>query len=71
MENMSFEKALQRLEEIVDQLENGSLDLQASVTLFEEGITLSVKCQQELQKAEGQVHKLVKKLDGGWDLADL
>lgn len=71
MEEMSFEKALQRLEEIVDQLENGSLDLQASVSLFEEGISLSVKCQQELQKAEGQVQKLVKKLDGGWDLADL
>lgn len=71
MENISFEKALQRLEEIVDLLESGSLDLQASIEIFEEGITLSVRCQQELQKAEGRVQQLVKKLEGGWELADI
>ena len=67
MENISFEKALQRLEEIVDLLESGSLDLQASIEIFEEGIALSVRCQQELQKAEGRVQQLVKKLEGGWE----
>jgi exodeoxyribonuclease VII small subunit len=71
VENISFEKALQRLEEIVDLLESGSLDLQASIEIFEEGITLSVRCQQELQKAEGRVQQLVKKLEGGWELADI
>ncbi|MGI6469028.1 MAG: exodeoxyribonuclease VII small subunit [Syntrophomonadaceae bacterium] len=71
MENISFEKALQRLEEIVDLLESGSLDLQASIEIFEEGIALSVRCQQELQKAEGRVQQLVKKLEGGWELADI
>jgi exodeoxyribonuclease VII small subunit len=68
---MSFEKALERLETIVEMLENGTLDLEASVKLFEEGIVLSVRCQQELQKAEGRVQQLVKKLDGGWELADI
>ena len=71
MENISFEKALQRLEEIVDLLESGSLDLQASIEIFEEGIARSVRCQQELQKAEGRVQQLVKKLEGGWELADI
>ncbi len=68
---MKFEKALERLEEIVDQLESGSLDLETAVRLFEEGIALSVRCQQELQKAEGQIQQLVKKLEGGWEIADI
>lgn len=71
MEGLSFEKALHQLEEIVEVLEGGELDLEASVKLFEEGITLSVLCQQELQKAEGRVQQLVKKLDGGWELIDI
>ncbi len=71
MEGISFEKALQRLEEVVDQLESGSLDLETSIKLFEEGIALSMRCQQELHQAEGRIQQLVKKLDGSWDLADI
>lgn len=71
METISFEQALERLEAIVDMLESGTLDLQASLKIFEEGIALSVRCQQELQKAEGRVQQLVRKLEGGWELADL
>lgn len=71
MEALSFEEALRRLEEIVEVLEGGELGLDASVKLFEEGITLSVLCQQELQKAEGRIQQLVKKLDNGWELIDI
>lgn len=71
MEGLSFEKALHQLEEIVEVLEGGELDLEASLKLFEEGIALSILCQQELQKAEGRVQQLVKKLDGGWELIDI
>lgn len=71
MEGVSFEKALQKLEEIVEVLESGELDLEASLKLFEEGINLSVRCQKELQKAEGRIQQLVKKLDGGWELIDI
>jgi len=71
VETISFEQALERLEAIVDMLESGTLDLQASLKIFEEGIALSVRCQQELQKAEGRVQQLVRKLEGGWELADL
>jgi exodeoxyribonuclease VII small subunit len=71
VEGLSFEKALHQLEEIVEVLEGGELDLEASLKLFEEGIALSIFCQQELQKAEGRIQQLVKKLDGGWELIDI
>ena len=71
MEGLSFEKALHKLEEIVALLEAGELELEASLKLFEEGINLSVRCQRELQKADGRVQQLVEKLDGGWELADI
>ncbi|SHG64871.1 Exodeoxyribonuclease VII small subunit [Thermosyntropha lipolytica DSM 11003] len=68
MENISFEEALQRLEEIVRKLENGDLSLQESLMVFEEGIKLSFYCQQELEKAEARIKKLLNREDGGWEL---
>lgn len=71
MEDLKFETALHKLEEIVEQLENGEQDLEASIRLFEEGIGLSGYCQEELRKAEGRVQQLLKTLDGGWETRDL
>ncbi len=71
MEKLSFEEALTRLEEIVEQLEGGKLELETSLKLFEEGIKLSQYCQKQLQKAEGKIKNLVKNLDGTLELVDL
>ncbi len=58
MSTMKFEKALKRLEAIVDQLEDGQLDLEKSLQLFEEGIGLARLCAGKLQEAEQKIELL-------------
>ena len=64
---MSFEQNFNRLQEIVGQLEEGDLSLKTSLELFEEGIGLFRRCQEELSKAEGKISQLVKSIDQGWE----
>jgi len=56
-----FEECLQRLEKIVQELEQGEVPLEKSLTLFEEGMQLSSSCRKELEQAEGKVEILLKK----------
>jgi exodeoxyribonuclease VII small subunit len=63
-----FEESLKKLETIVSQLEEGDLPLEESLKLFEEGVTLSAVCKQELDAAEGRVQMLVKQRDGSQKL---
>ncbi len=62
---MDFEKKLSRLEEIVEKMESGDLQLDDSLKLFEEGVKLSRDCNQELDKAEQKVKLLLKVDDDG------
>jgi len=55
-----FEECIQRLEKIVQELEQGDVPLEKSLTLFEEGIRLSGSCRKELEEAEGKVESLLK-----------
>ncbi len=55
-----FEDCLQQLEKIVEHLERGDMSLEQSLSLFEEGMRLSVACKQELDSAEGKVESLLK-----------
>jgi exodeoxyribonuclease VII small subunit len=55
-----FEDCLQRLEKIVEELEKGDLPLERALALFEEGVSLSTTCRQELEGAEGKVEILLK-----------
>jgi len=71
MAEVSFDWALERLEEIVDLLETGQLELEQSLALFEEGVKLSVFCQKELRKTDGKVQRLIKKLDGSLEVTDV
>lgn len=71
MEGMKFEEALTRLEELVERLESGDLDLEASIAAFEEGIKLSLFCQQQLKKAEGRMQRLTQGLNGELILEDM
>ena len=56
----NFEVSLQRLEEIVDELEKGNVPLEQALKLFEEGLKLSSSCRKELEEAEGKVEILLK-----------
>ena len=60
----TFEESLKKLESIVEQLEKGDLALEQSLKLFEEGVSLSATCKQELDSAEGKVQQLVRQRDG-------
>jgi exodeoxyribonuclease VII small subunit len=61
---MAFEEHLRRLESIVDQLDNDSLALDASLVLFEEGVELLRLASEELNTAEARVTMLVEQADG-------
>ncbi len=61
MENMTYEDAIQRLEDVVKQLESGEIPLQKSMELFEEGVALAKFCSQQLDDAEAKVQVLLEK----------
>nr|MBQ4317960.1 exodeoxyribonuclease VII small subunit [Clostridia bacterium] len=63
---MTFEAALARLEEIVKLLESGSAPLDESLRMFEEGVALVRFCGSKLDNAEQKLKILVKKQDGGY-----
>ncbi len=56
-----FEKSLQQLETIVQQMENGELGLEESLKKFEQGIKLAKNCQNALSSAELKVNQLIEK----------
>ena len=60
----TFEKALARLEAIVDELEDGKLALEASIARFEEGVTLTRFLESELGRAQKRVEELVESAGG-------
>ena len=59
----SFEKDLNRLEEISVLLESNSIELEDALNLYEEGIELSRSCISTLKKAELRIVELKKNLD--------
>lgn len=60
----SFEESLEKLEKIVERLEEGDLPLEKSLELFEEGVKLSRDCQQRLEQAESRIEILMKDSEG-------
>ena len=59
---LTFEKAMDRLEEIVSLLESGDSPLDESLSLFEEGVKLVKLCNSQLEKAESSVKMLINPL---------
>lgn len=59
MENITFEQAMNRLEEIVSALENNQISLEKSVELFQEGIQLTRLCNDKLEGIENKVAKIL------------
>lgn len=63
-ESGSFEQCLARLETIVKDLEQGELSLEASLKVFEEGVSLSQRCLKILDEAERKVEILLADKNG-------
>ena len=64
MGEIKFEKAIQRLEKIVDDLEKGELDIDKSLEIFEEGIKMSRVWSKKLNEAEAKIEKLTQNQKG-------
>lgn len=64
-ESLSFESAIERLEGLVDRLEDGELELEQSLEVFEQGVALSKQCASKLETAEAKVEQLVRE-GGKW-----
>ncbi len=60
MNKENFEDSMIKLEEIVTELEKGNLNLDESVSKFEEGMKLSKKCNQMLNEAEKKITILLE-----------
>ncbi len=59
-QELPFERAVERLEEIVDQLEQGDLELEAALGVFEEGVQLTKRCASQLDSAERRIEVLME-----------
>ena len=59
VETLTFEEALKELEGIVSRLEQGEVDLEDSIALYERGQALKAHCEKKLKAAEGRLEKIV------------
>ena len=58
-QNLSFEEALKKLETIVEKIEQGTVSLEESIALYEQGVGLKKHCEKWLQSAQERVEKIV------------
>lgn len=66
-----FETALEELEQVVEQLESGELNLEDSLSAFEKGVGLVKFCNQKLNEVEKKIELLVKDKEGKLQLKAL
>ncbi|MEK7581198.1 MAG: exodeoxyribonuclease VII small subunit [Patescibacteria group bacterium] len=64
-EDLTFSKALARLEEIVAKLEEPDLDLEEGLQLLEEGVRLHKVCKIKLTSASAKITTILKEENGG------
>jgi exodeoxyribonuclease VII small subunit len=62
---LPFEAALEKLEQVVDRLEQGDLELEESLVAFEDGVRLTRRCASQLEDAEQRIEVLMRE-GGKW-----
>ena len=62
--SINFESAIEELESLVEEMEQGEISLEESLKKFERGIELTRTCQKALQEAEQKVQILIEKKEG-------
>lgn len=61
MAKVSFEDNMEKLEKIVNELEKGDLNLDDSISKFEDGIKISKECNKILEETEKKITILLEK----------
>jgi exodeoxyribonuclease VII small subunit len=64
VETLTFEQALKELESIVSRLEQGQVDLEDSIALYERGQALKTRCEERLRQAESRLERIVRDANG-------
>ncbi|MGP8232708.1 MAG: exodeoxyribonuclease VII small subunit [Methylovirgula sp.] len=61
---LSFESAMKELEQIVDRLEKGNVELEESIAIYARGEALKARCEALLKSAEQRIQKITLGADG-------
>lgn len=69
-ERIEVEDDLDKLEEIVEELEGDQLDLERSIELFEEGVQLAEGIREGLSEAEVRLKKVIEKSKLDFEVED-
>ena len=64
MQDMNFEKAMERLEKITQELSREGITLEESLALYEEGVALARVCNKKLDETERKIKILQVSADG-------
>ena len=64
VEEMSFEESIDALEALVKRLEDGGIDLDESLRIYEQAVALRDHCRAILQDGERRIRKIMETADG-------
>ena len=64
IKKLSFEEAISELEQIVEDLERGDIELEDSISIYERGVILKAHCETKLKTAKMKIDKIVSLPDG-------
>ena len=64
IKKLSFEEAILELEQIVEDLERGDIELEDSISIYERGVILKAHCETKLKAAKMKIDKIVSHPDG-------
>ncbi len=62
-ENLTFEKANEKLEKLVDKMENGDLSLEESMKCYEQAFNLLNYCYKRLEECKGQITDINERIE--------
>jgi exodeoxyribonuclease VII small subunit len=60
---LDFERAVERVEEIIEKIESGQIGLEQSIAEYERGVALIRRCRQALERAEQRVEELTAQME--------
>ncbi len=61
---MGFEESMEALEELVKKLEDGGIDLDESLEIYERAVVLRNHCRSILDESERRIRKIIETADG-------
>jgi exodeoxyribonuclease VII small subunit len=67
MAKLTFEKAMEQLEKIVESMETEALSLEQSLKKFEDGMKLTQYCAQKLEETEKKISIILEKRDDDFE----